>query len=191
LKILYAQFLSDRQPDRALEILQDIWQLGKLKHTVALLMFNILSERNEHQRCAELLSDAVKVNPENAYLWINLGGCYYHLGKHDEAIVHMTKAVELLPERGPFRGQLARLLENVGKLDEAEKHFRELLNIEPDNPVVHFWLARFLSNHRPQAKDEALKVAQNALSLPSRKGMPKEKIEQLIQELQSKTTHAP
>lgn len=191
LKILYVQFLSDRQPDRALEILQSLWQLGKLKHTVALLMSNILSERGEYQRCAELLSEAVKVNPENAYLWLSLGGCHYHLGKHDEAIAHMTKAVELLPERGPFRGQLARLLENAGKLDEAEKHFRELLNIEPDNPVVHFWLAEFLSKHRPQAKDEALKEAQTALKLPSRKGMPKQTIEQLIQELQPKTTPSP
>ena len=191
LKILYAQFLSDRQPDRALEILQSLWQLGKLKHTVALLMSNILSERGEYQRCTELLSDAVKVNPENAYLWLSLGGCHYHLGEHDEAIAHMTKAVELLPERGPFRGQLARLLENAGKLDEAQKHFRELLNIEPDNPVVHFWLAEFLSRHRPQAKEEALKEAQTALALPSRKGMPKQKVKKLIQELQSKTTPAP
>jgi len=191
LKALYAQFLSDHQPDRALEILQGIWQLGKLKHTVALLMFNILSERGEYQRCAELLSDAVKVNPENAYLWINLGGCHFYLGKQDNAVANMTKAVELLPERGPFRGQLARLLENVGKLDEAEKHFRELLKIEPNNPVVHFWLADFLAKHRPQAKDEALKEAQTALELPSRKGMPKQKIEQLIQELQPKTTPAP
>jgi len=191
LKALYAQFLSDHQPDRALEILQGIWQLGKLKHTVALLMFNILSERGEYQRCAVLLSEVVKIHPENAYLWLNLGGCYYHLGKHDEAIAHMTKAVELLPERGPFRGQLARLLEVVGKLDEAEKHFRELLNIEPDNPVVHFWLAEFLGKHRPQAREEALKVAQNALALPSRKSMPKQKIKQLIQELRSKTKPAP
>jgi tetratricopeptide (TPR) repeat protein len=191
LKVLYAQFLSDRQPDKALEILQGIWQLGKLKHTVALLTFNILSERGQYQRCVELLSDAVKVDPENAYLWINLGGCHYHLGQFDEAISNMTKAVELLPERGPFRGQLARLLENTGKLDEAEKHFRELLNIESNNPVVHFWLAEFLYKHRPQAKEEALKAAQTALALSHRKSIPKQKIEQLIQKLQSKNTSAP
>ncbi len=97
----------------------------------------------------------------------------------------------MLPETGPFRGQLARLLENVGKLDEAEKHFRELLKIEPDNPVVHFWLADFLAKHRPQAKDEALQKAQTALELPPKKSLSKQKIEQLIQELQPKTTPAP
>lgn len=191
LKILYAQFLSDHQPDRALELCQDIRKFDKLKHAVALLMFDILSERGEYQRCAELLSEAVKVNPENAYLWFNLGASCYYLGEQDNAVANMTKAVELLPERGPFRGQLARLLENIGKLDEAEKHFRELLKIEPNNPVVHFWLAEFLSKHRPQAKDEALKEAQTALELPSRKSLPKQKIEQLIQDLLPKTTPAP
>jgi len=191
LKFLYAQFLSDHQPDRALELCQDIRKFDKLKHAVALLMFDILSERGEYQRCAELLSEAVKVNPENAYLWFNLGACHFYLGKQDDAVANMTKSVELLPERGPFRGQLARMLEIIGRINEAEKHFRELLNIEPDNPVVHFWLAEFLRKHRPQAKDEALKEAQTALELPSRKGMPKQKIEQLIQELQTKTTPAP
>ncbi len=184
LKILYAQFLSDHQPDRALELCQDIWKYDKFKPHISLSMFNILSERGEYQRCAALLSEAVKVNPENAYLWLNLGGCHFYLGKQDDAIANSTALVI-------FRGQLARLLENVGQLDEAEKHFRELLNIEPDNPVVHFWLAEFLSKHRPQAKDEALKEAQTALELPSRKGMPKQKIEQLIQDLLLKTTPAP
>jgi len=191
LKVLYAQFLSDYQPDRALELCQDIWKYDKFKPHIALLMFNILSERGEYQRCAELLSEAVKVNLENAYLWFNLGGCHFYLGKQDDAVANMTKAVELLPETGPFRGRLARLLENVGKLDEAEKHFRELLKIEPNNPVVHFWLAEFLSKHRPQAKDEALKEAKTALELSPRKSLPKQKIEQLIQELQPKTTPAP
>ena len=108
-----------------------------------------------------------------------------------EEVVNYTKAVELLPERGPFRGQLAHLLEHLGRLDEAEKHFRELLNVEPDNPVVHLWLARFLGKHRPQAKDEALKEAKIALELPPRKDLPIDKIEKIIQELQSKTAPAP
>jgi len=191
LKILYAQFLSGHQPDRALELCQDIWKYDKFKPHISLSMVNILSERGEYQRCVELLSEAVKVNPENAYLWFNLGACHFYLGEQDDAVANMTKAVELLPETGPFRGQLARLLENVGKLDEAEKHFRELLKIEPNNPVVHFWLAEFLSKHRPHAKDEALQKAQTALELPPRKSLPKQKIEQLIQDLRPKTTPAP
>ena len=186
-RFYYAQFLSDRRPDEALEIFQEMWKIDEMKPAVTLLMFNILAGRNEFQRAGELLEEALKINPENAYLRMNLGACQHRLGKTDEAIANFTKAVELLPERGPFRGQLAHILEKAGRLDEAEKHFRELLNIEPKNPVVHLWLARFLGKHRPEAKDEALKEARIALELPRRKGLPKEKIEQVIQELQSET----
>ncbi|GAI04270.1 unnamed protein product, partial [marine sediment metagenome] len=59
----------------------------------ALSMFNILSERGEYQRCAELLSEAVKVNPENAYLWVNLGACHFYLGEQDNAVANMTKGI--------------------------------------------------------------------------------------------------
>lgn len=186
-RFYYAQFLSSRRPDEALEIFQGMWHVDELKPAVALLMFNILVERDQFQPAGELLNEALKLNPENAYLWINLGSCQYNLDKIDEAIASYTKAVELLPERGPFRGQLAHILEKAGRLDEAEKHFRELLNIEPNNPVVHLWLARFLTKHRPEAKDEALKEAQTALNLPRKRGLPKQEIEKIIQEIQSQT----
>ncbi|UCE47805.1 MAG: tetratricopeptide repeat protein, partial [Phycisphaerales bacterium] len=186
-RFFYAQFLAERRPDEALEVLDSLWEHDAHKPPAALLMFNILAERGQFQRAGELLTEALKLNPENAYLNLNLGACLYQSGELDEAIGHYVKAVELLPERGPFRGQLAHILEKAGRLDEAEKHFRELLNIEPDNPVVHLWLARFLAKHRPQARDEALKEAQIALELPPRKGLPREKIEQVIQELQSET----
>ena len=187
-RFFFAQSLAERRPDEALEMLESLWEHDVFKPSAALLMFNILAERGQFQRAGELLTEALKLNPRNAYLWMSLGSGQYASDQHDDAIANIAKAVELLPERGPFRGQLARMLEKAGRLDEAEKHFRELLNIEPDNPVVHLWLAQFLAKHRPEAKDEALKEAQIALELPPRKGLPKEKIEQLIQELQFQTT---
>jgi tetratricopeptide (TPR) repeat protein len=190
-KIYYAQFLSERQPDTALDILQQLWQFEEAKQHVALLMNNILFERGEYKRCSEFLNEAIKINPDNAYLWFSLGASQFYMGETDNAVTSMARAVELFPERGPFRGQLARMMEQTGKLDGAEKHFRELLNIESDNPVVHFWLAQFLAKHRPEAKDEALKEARFALSLPAKGRIPKQIIEKLIAELQSQTEQEP
>lgn len=190
-RIYYAQFLSERQPDKALEILQQMWPFDKLKPYVALFMFNVLSGRSEFERCAEFLQEALKVDANNAYLWVNLGACQMQSGDAAAAITSTTKAVELLPERGPFRGQLARLLEKQGRLDEAEEHFRRLLGIEPDNPVVHMWLAQFLAEHRPEAKEEALKEAQNALELPTKGGLSREVIEKFIGDLRSQAEQEP
>jgi len=191
LKMYYAQFLSKHQPDKALEILQQMWQFDKLRPYVALLTFNILCDRGQYKRCSELLKDALDVGPNNAYLWVNLGGCQYHLGAANDAVTSLSKAVELLPERGPFRGQLAQLLEKHGRLDDAERHFRKLLEIEPDNPVVHMWLAQFLARHRAGAKEEALKQAQIALELPIRGGLSRQAIEKFISSLQSESGQKP
>ena len=142
-------------------------------------------EKKEFQRCSDLLSEAIEVNPDNAYLWVNLGACQMQLGKTNDVIVSISKAVELMPQRGPFRVQLAQLLEKENRLDEAEKHFRRLLTLEPDNPVVHFWLAEFLVKHRPAAADEALKEAQIAFELPAKGGLKKQDIKKLIEKIQS------
>jgi predicted Zn-dependent protease len=159
--------------------------MNNYKSFSLMLMNNILTERGEFQKCSELMKETIKVDPNNAYLWMCLGGCQFNKGNPDDAITSMTKAVELLPEKGPYRGQLARVMEQYGRLDEAEKHFRMLLKIEPDNPVVHFWLAQFLAKHRPSMKEEALKEAQFALSLPAKGRIPKQIIEKLIAELQA------
>lgn len=190
-KIYYSQFLSEHQPDKALEILQQIWQSDRYKSYGAILMHNIFSVRGEHRRSREMLNEAIKLDPNNAYLWLSVGRCQFDIGNLNEAVSSIARAVVLFPEDGPFRGLLARLLEQSGKLDEAEKHFRELLKIEPDNPVVHFWLAQFLAKHRPDAHDEALKEAQIALSLPVKGRISRQIIEKLIAELQSHTEQEP
>jgi predicted Zn-dependent protease len=82
---------------------------------------------------------------------------------------------------------LARMLLASGRLGDAETHFRKLTKIEPDNPVVHFWLAQFLAEHRPAAKQEALKEAQAALALPAKGGLAKEEIESFVEKLQSES----
>ena len=191
LKFYYAQSLAERRPDEALELLEGLWRHDEMKPSAAAIMFNILSGRGEFQRADELLTEALEWNSRNGHLWLGLGVCRLQSGNLDGAIAGFSKAVELLPDRGPYRGQLARMLEKAGRLDEAEKHFRELLNIEPKNPVVHFWLAEFLAKHRPDAKEEALKEAQTALELPSRRSMPEERIRQVIKKLQSDTTPVP
>jgi len=191
LRILYAQMLSDPDPNRALKVLQDAWAFDRVKPTAALLIFNLLSEQGQYDRCEQLLREALKVNSNNAYLWVNLGASRWHQGKKAEAVTAIERAVELLPERGPFRARLAHLLEELGRLDQAEKHFRELTKIEPNNPVVHMWLAQFLREHRPEAKTEALTEAQTALQLPPNKSLPRETIEQFIRAVRSQTDTVP
>ncbi|MGE5295445.1 MAG: tetratricopeptide repeat protein, partial [Solirubrobacterales bacterium] len=137
--------------------------------------------------CVEILEEAIKSEPGNAYLWQQMAACRMQTQGLAGAVEPLTRAVELWPERGAPRGSLARLLEKTGNLDEAEKHFRTLLDVEPDNPVVYYWLAEFLHKHRPNAAPEAFLIARKALDLPGPTSLPREKIERLIANIQGQT----
>ena len=186
IRMMYGQFLLQRDPNRALDTLEGLWEYERMRPWLALIMWNDLQREqiiDDHH--IQLLQEALTVEPGNAYLWFNLGAAQLQLGQTDEGFESMTRAVDLFPERGSLRGQLARLLEDAGRLDEAEGHFRRLLQIEPGNAVVHVWLARFLSRHRPEAREEALKEARTAVQLPPREGLPPEAIQKIINQIES------
>lgn len=185
LRLMYGQSFLDRDPNKALEILRGLWQHRQMRPWLVLIMWDVLRARDTDENCAQMLEEALEVEPDNAYLWFNLGAVQWESGRRDDGFASMAKAVELFPERGPLRGHLARLLEEEGHLDEAEDHFRRLLAIEPRNPVVYFWLARFLSRHRPDAADEALRTARKALTLPCDDPALEDQIRQLIREIRS------
>ena len=183
-QLLYAQFLADNgEQEKAWRVLEPLAGSGRSNDLVTIALVNILSEQRRFDRCLQILENAVKVSPRNGYLWQQMAACRLQLRGPQAAIGPLTRVVELLPETGSFRGTLARLLETMGVLDEAEKQYRKLLEVEPENPVVYYWLARFLREHRPQARREALTVAEKALDLPPHSSLPKEKIEELIGEI--------
>jgi Tfp pilus assembly protein PilF len=186
-QLLYAQFLGTRgEPNAARQVLEPLWRSGRARDVVAIALVNLQSEQKEFSRCLEILEEATRFNPRNAYLWQQTAGCRMQAQGRAAAVEPLTRAVELYPERGPFRGSLAHLLEATGDLDGAEKHFRQLLEVEPDNPVVYCWLAQFLLKHRPQAIEEARKTAEKALSLPPRPSLPRATIEQLLAEIRAR-----
>jgi len=185
LRLMYGQSFLDRDPNKALEILRGLWEHRQMRPWLILIMWNVLGSRDTDEKCTQMLEEALEVEPDNAYLWFNLGAVQWESGRRDDGFASMTRAVELFPERGPLRGHLARLLEEEGRLDEAEDHFRRLLEIEPKNPVVYFWLARFLSKHRPDAADEALRITRKALTLPCDDPAMEDQLRQLVREIRS------
>ena len=188
IQLYYAQFLGETgEPNEARRLLEPLWESDRSRAPVAIALVSLFGAQKDFSRCLEILEEAIKIHPRNAYLWQQIAACRMQLQGPSAAIEPTTRLVELLPERGPARGSLARLLEMTGAFDEAEKHFRKLPEIEPENPVVYFWLADFLSRHRPQAEEEALKIAEKALSLPAGAGLPRERIEEVIQRIRART----
>ncbi len=109
-RLFYASHLSKRdEHDRALEELDALWQAGKHRSTVTTLMVNILSDRGEYARCADLLTEALKDEPDNAWLWYQLGGMYAEQMDYVPAASCFARAVELMPENERFQKALDKV----------------------------------------------------------------------------------
>lgn len=189
LRCVYAQFLQDQgQTDRAQKMYEQLWQSGHSRPTIAVNLSNIYSEKNDFTQSIKILEESLKENLSDAYLNFFLGNFLARSGNADEGINYLKRTVQLLPEKGPMRGVLAHTLEKDGQLDEAKRHFLHLLEIEPKSPVVHFWLAKFLAEHRPGAKEKALKEAQITLSLLPGGRVFEEEVKEFISALENKIT---
>jgi len=109
-RLFYAFHLSKRgDQDKALEELDALWQAGNHCSMVTILMVNILSNRREYARCAHLLTEALKEEAENAWLWYQLGGVYAEQEDHATAASHLARAVELMPENERFQKALDKV----------------------------------------------------------------------------------
>jgi tetratricopeptide (TPR) repeat protein len=187
-KVFYVGFLERRRRlDEAMQILDTLWQRVNMRPYLSHYVYIVLEKKEEFARCIKFLEEAIEVEPNNAYAWVNLGNCRNSLGDFDAAADAFGKAVALRPRRGPTRGAFAQNLTKAGRLDEAELQYRKLLELEPDNPVVHFWLAKFLAEHHPEHKAEALRQAKVALGLAPKGRLRKETIQRFIDEIDEET----
>ncbi|MBX3455229.1 tetratricopeptide repeat protein, partial [Ferrovibrio sp.] len=93
--------------------------------------------RRQWQKAADLIGQAVKLQPNAAELRWNRAGALRQLGLLEEAEAECRKAVELSPNSAEARNNLANTLKDRGRLPEAEQQFREAVRLRPQYP--HGW----------------------------------------------------
>lgn len=122
---------------------------------------------HEYNQAIEYFKQAIKLDPEMARAYDNLGLCYYYQNQNDLAVSNYEKSIEL--ERGSAHASawpylnLAITQQFLNRLPEAEKNLREAIRIEPDLAKAHFQLGTVLDDlDRPQ---EALAELREAARL--------------------------
>ena len=111
------------------------------------------------------LRKAVELHPEGKQSRVILANVLERAERLAEAEQVVRDGLSIEPDSSSLQQVLVRVLERAGKLDEAEKVYRDCLKKSPEDAVVHFSLATFLARHRPEAKQEALELAEKSLSL--------------------------
>jgi glycosyltransferase involved in cell wall biosynthesis len=129
-------------------------------------------ERDKTQRNLEILLKQVQDEPDNSYVYFNLGQTYKIYGDFNNAETNYLKALELLKAQrvaadAPYYlnlyYNLATLYYKAGKSAEALKVCEESLPIYPDYPDLHYVKGLALSDLGNYA--EALQCFQHALTL--------------------------
>jgi len=88
----------------------------------------------------------LKLYPQNAILYFNLGNCYQKLGKEYKEAKPLAKesyqkAIELRPDLWEASLNLAVIDQKAGMLDDAEKTYKDLLLRYPGNNTIRINLA--------------------------------------------------
>lgn len=125
--------------------------------------------QNRAQRNLNLLLNDAADNPDDPFIWFNIGLTYKTLGSIDEAVRALKKAVEI-PDTAvkpaiysSAHTALAQIYFSQNDIGNAEKHARMALTFEENNLLARYILAgiAFYGEHY----EDALQLLQEIMSL--------------------------
>jgi tetratricopeptide (TPR) repeat protein len=88
-----------------------------------------LQKRGRPEGALPLLSELVRLNPNEAGFWADYGDLLSALGQHAEAIKAFRRSIELNPSMDAFHEGLAEALVKSGDFNGAESEYRAALSI--------------------------------------------------------------
>lgn len=83
------------------------------------------------QRAAELLDQAVKIEPRNGAYIDSLGWVHFRLGNYELAERHLLDAAGLVPRDPTIQEHLGDLFARIGDREKALERYRTALGLEP------------------------------------------------------------
>jgi len=111
----------------------------------------------------ESLETTVRLQPDYAMGFVNLGGIYTKLGQYGRAATYLQRAVQLHSDNSPVRRRLGELYLATGRYAEAHRELREALRLFPNDATLYYYLGQSLAAENRPA--EALAAFQRATVL--------------------------
>ncbi|MFF7709358.1 tetratricopeptide repeat protein [Pseudomonas sp. NPDC007930] len=137
-------YRHDGDYQKALEAIERVLRLtpGDLDSVVSLA--EILDAQGLPDQARKTLADALKQQPDSAFLQHELGLWLLHHGQDEYALLALTRAVELAPEQSQYRYDLATALHSLEQLQPAQQQLDELLRRDPANRrarllLIDYW----------------------------------------------------
>jgi Flp pilus assembly protein TadD len=105
----------------------------------------LLERLDEPGEAIEVLSDGLKLTPDQTEFLVLRGGIQGRLRRYPDAEADLRRALRLHPSHAPAHFELAHLLWRKGLIADSALHFRRSLEFQPDNPRTHYYLGEALN----------------------------------------------
>jgi tetratricopeptide (TPR) repeat protein len=118
----------------------------------------------------DLLAQALRASPENAWLHRALAVNLFQVDRYDEAIAAAQVAITLKPDGWSMHTALALAYINANRPADAVEPAQEAVRLEPNVSFGHAWAAEAL--RRIGHIDDALESAQSAIAIDQERHRP-------------------
>ena len=111
-----------------LEILEDEPKNFDILHLLGIISFQL----KDYKKSSELISQAIKVNPNDAETYNNQAFVLKKINRLEDAVESLKKAIKLKPDFIEAYNGLGHLLVELNQLDAALKNFDKAIEINPN-----------------------------------------------------------
>ena len=120
----------------------------------------LLTGTDRNQEAMDLLTHAVRIEPQNPESHYNLGNALKAVGRNDAAIDEYNQALRLGPDLAQASLNLGIALAAAGRTEEAVAAYERTLRIKPDGADAHYNLGIVMADTgKPEAAIEQYGLA--------------------------------
>ena len=94
----------------------------------------------------DLIRRAIRIKPDWAEAYGNLGNIFKDAGQLDEAVTSYRRAIEFKPDLAGAHSNLGNVLRDLGQLDEAIASYRQAISLKPEFAEAHSNLGNALKD---------------------------------------------
>jgi tetratricopeptide (TPR) repeat protein len=137
--LLYARALIAEKLNRIEMVESDLRSVlnkdPKNAHAMNALGYTLADRTNRYQEANELLSEALTLRPDDAFILDSMGWLQYRMGNHAEAVRYLKRALDVRND-AEIAAHLGEVLWVMGNRREAESVWSRALRDTPDNEAL-------------------------------------------------------
>lgn len=137
--LLYARALIAEKLNRIEMVESDLRSVlnkdPKNAHALNALGYTLADRTNRYQEANELLSEALTLRPDDAFILDSMGWLQYRMGNHAEAVRYLKRALDVRND-AEIAAHLGEVLWVMGNRREAESVWSRALRDTPDNEAL-------------------------------------------------------